>query len=299
MARAIWKGTISFGLVNIPVELHSAEKHNDLSFHLVDSRNNARVRYERVNDVTGKEVPWDKIVKGYEFADGNYVLLEDKDFERAAVEQTRSVEIEDFVDAEMIPYQYFDKPYVLVPIKNGEKSYVVLREALRKSGMAGIAKVVLRTKQYLCAVMPQGDAIFMYVLRFHNEVRQPKEFDLPGEDIASYKVTSKEIDLATQLVKTMTAPWKPERYHDEYRDALMEWIEKKAASGGVDVPEPEREEEPATTNIVNIMDLLKRSMEKTGKSAGARKVAAPRRANKTSAAAKRTKPKASTRKKAS
>lgn len=263
MARAIWKGTISFGLVNISVELFPVEKKSDLHFHLVDSRNNARIRYERVNDITGKEVPWDSIVKGYEFDDGNYVLLTDKDFERVAIEANKAVEIEDFVDAAKIPYEYFDKPYVLVPIRNAQKPYVVLREALKKTGRAGIAKVVIRTRQYLAAVLPHGDALYMFVLRFSNEVRKAKEFDLPTADPAEYKVSAKEVDLATQLVDSMSSTWKPEQYHDEYREALMGWIEKKAkAHGHVDIPEPDTDEPEPTTNIVNIMDLLKQSMKK-------------------------------------
>jgi DNA end-binding protein Ku len=300
MSRPIWKGTISFGLVNIPVELHSAEKRTDLSFHLVDSRNNARIRYERINDVTGKEVPWDKIVKGYEFDDGNYVLLTDKDFERVAVEATKTIEIEDFVEVEKIAYQYFDKPYVLVPARNGQKPYVVLREALQKSGKAGIAKVVIRTRQYLAAILPQDDAMFLFVLRFANEIRKPKEFDLPGESLAEYKVSAKEIDLASQLIKSMTSPWKPERYHDEYREALMSWIEKKAVSHGhVEVSEPEEEEHVPTTNIVDIMDLLKKSMKAPGTASHAKKAEVRGNGHKPSSAHAKQKSKKPARKKAS
>ncbi|MDZ4857808.1 MAG: Ku protein [Candidatus Hydrogenedentes bacterium] len=267
MARPTWKGNISFGLVNIGVELYPMEKRKELSFRLLDSRNNARIRYEKVNDVTGEEVPWDQIVKGYEFDDGNFVLLTEKDFERVAVEATKTVEIEDFVDADQIPYAYFDKPYVLVPSKNGQKPYVVLREALKKSGKVGIAKVVIRTRQYLAAVFSQGEALYLCVLRFADELKKLKEFDLPDEDLGAYKVSQKEIDMAIQLVDTMSAPWKPEQYHDEYSEALMKWIEKKAAAHGqVSLPElPEEEEEPAATNIVNIMDLLKKSMQETEK----------------------------------
>src|SRR5918992_1254168 len=158
MARPIWKGHISFGLVNVPVVLYGAERRADLSFRLIDSRNAARIRYERVNEETGEEVPWDKIVKGYEYEDGNYVLLSEGELENASAELTRTIEIEQFVDLDEIDVRYFDRPYILAPDKGGEKGYVLLRKAILEAGKAGIAQVVIRARQYLAAVMVEGNA---------------------------------------------------------------------------------------------------------------------------------------------
>ena len=169
MSRPIWKGHISFGLVNVPVILHAAERRaGDLSFRMIDSRNSARVRYERVNEETGEEVPWDKIVKGYEYEDGNYVLMSEEELEHASPEMTRTIEIEQFVDLDDIDIRYFDRPYVLVPGNKGEKGYVLLREAIRDAGKVGIAKVVIRARQYLAALIPQGDALVLELLRYRS-----------------------------------------------------------------------------------------------------------------------------------
>src|SRR5688572_16743355 len=169
MARPVWKGHISFGLVNVPIVLYSAERRADLSFQLIDSKNAARIRYERVNEETGEEVPWDKIVKGFEYEQGSYVLLSDEEIETASVEMTRTIEIEQFVDLEQIDVRYFDRPYVLVPDKNGQKGYVLLREAIAESGRAGIATVVIRSRQYLAALLASGDALLLELLRFAQE----------------------------------------------------------------------------------------------------------------------------------
>ena len=264
MARPIWKGQISFGLVNIPVTLFSGEQSKELSFRMLDSRNNARVRYERVNEVTGEEVPWEEIVKAYEYEKGEYVLLTDEDFERAAVENTQTVEIEDFVDAKSIDVVYFDKPYYLVPGKKGEKGYVLLRETLKKTNKVGIAKVVIRTRQHLAAVMPVDNALVLNILRFQEELRDPSEYDLPDESLSKYKVTDKELAMAEQLVETMSDKWKPEKYKDEYRDALLEWIEKKArAHGEITPPAPPKKEGAPAGEIVDFMSLLKKSVQRT------------------------------------
>lgn len=267
MARPIWKGHISFGLVNVPVTLFGAERRTDLHFNMLDSRNRARVRYERVNEATGEEVPWDQIVKAFEYDDGNYVILEEEDFQRAAPESTQTVEIEDFVDEKAIDYVYFDKPYYLVPGKKGDKGYVLLRETLRKTKKVGIAKVVIRKREYLSALIPQGNILVLDLLRFSQELRPASEFDVPSEDIKDYNISKRELEMAEQLVGAMTSDWEPEKYHDEYRDALMKWIEKKAASGGVaPVAEGEAEAPEPAGEIVDFMDLLKQSVEKRGKS---------------------------------
>jgi len=266
MARPIWKGHISFGLVNVPVVLYSAERRaGDLSFRMIDSRNSARIRYERVNEETGEEVPWDKIIKGYEYEDGNYVLLSDEEIENVSPELTRTIEIEQFVNLEDIDIRYFDKPYVLVPDKKGEKGYVLLREAIRDAGKAGIARVVIRARQYLAALMVQGEALVLELLRYSQELVDSKQFDLPAHDLRQNGVTKKEIELATKLIDGMTVKWNATKYHDEYREALMKMVERKIKSGQTEVINVEPGEEAPVPSTINFMDVLKKSVEHTTK----------------------------------
>lgn len=265
MPRPIWKGHISFGLVNVPVVLYNAERRADLSFRLIDSRNSARVRYERVNEETGEEVPWDKIIKGYEYDDGNYVLLSEEELANASPEMTRTIEIEQFVDLADIDVRYFDRPYVLVPGNKGEKGYVLLREAVANAGKAGIARVVIRARQYLAALIAQGDALVLELLRYHQELINLSEFDVPSQDLREHKVAKKEIELATKLIDGMTAEWDAVKFHDEYRDALMKLVQRKIESGqteAIDVEEVEGEPVPST---INFMDVLKKSVEHASK----------------------------------
>jgi DNA end-binding protein Ku len=267
MARPIWKGHVTFGLVNVPVVLYSAEQRSDISFRLIDSRNTARIHYERVNEETGEEVPWDKIVKGFEYEQGNYVLLSDEELETASVEMTRTIEIEQFVDLNEIDVRYFDRPYVLVPDKKGEKGYVLLREAIADSGKAGIATVVIRSRQYLAAVMANGDALLLELLRFHQELKDLGDFELPGHDLRALKVNKKEIELASQLIDGMTTDWDASKHHDEYRDVLMKLIEKKVKSGKTEAIEDVvvEAEEPEEVQTINFMEVLKRSVAGTAK----------------------------------
>lgn len=279
MARPIWKGHISFGLVNVPVTLYSAEERADLSFKLIDSRNSARIRYERINEETGEEVPWDKIVKGYEYDNGNYVLLSTEELEQASAELTKTIEIEQFVALEAIDPVYYERPYYLVPGKGGEKGYVLLREAMQQSGQVGIAQVVIRARGHLAAVLPRGHALILDLLRYQQELRSLEHFEVPAGTLKDYSISRKELELATQLIDGMTSEWEPQRYRDEYREAVMRLIERRIASGETEqvseVEEPEREE-PRT---VNFMDVLKRSVEKTGRKEG-RKPARRRAAGK-------------------
>lgn len=278
MPRPIWKGHISFGLVNVPVVLYSAERRADLSFRLIDSRNAARVRYERVNEETGEEVPWDKIVKGYEYEDGNYVLFSEDEMERASAEMTRTIEIEQFVDLAEIDVRSFEKPYVLVPGTKGEKGYVLLREAIAESGKAGIATVVIRNRQYLAALVAQGDALVLELLRFQQELVSFDEFELPGQDLRKHNVARKEIDLASKLIDGMTTKWNAAKFKDEYRDVLMKLVEKKIASGQTEVIESEEEEaEDRTPQTINFMDVLKRSVESAAKNGRTKKAKAARK----------------------
>ena len=280
MARAVWNGHISFGLIQIPVELHSAEKRTDIHFHMIDSRNQARVRYERVNEETGEEVPWDEIVKGYEYEDGRYILLEDEEFKRVAPEVTKTVELSGFVDAAAIEPIYFEKPYYLVPGKKGDKPYMLLRESLRRSGKAGVASVVIRTRQYLALVLPRGPALMLTLLRFAQELREADEFRFPEGSLSDYKITGKEVSMAEQLIESMTEDWDPAQYKDEYRAALLAFIEKKAKSAGKTArrQRTETEETPAASaDVIDLMELLKRSMNKKKTGSGSESRSSPRR----------------------
>jgi DNA end-binding protein Ku len=276
MARALWKGHISFGLVNVPVVLYTAERKTDLSFVLVDTRNNARIRYNRVNEATGEEVPWDNIVKGFEYDDGSYVLLGDEDFEKVDVEATQTIEIENFVERGDIDIRYYDKPYYLEPGKKGEKPYVLLREALKSTDKVGIGKVVIRSRQHLAALVPYGDAIVLNLLRFDQELRPLSEFNFPSESLQDLGLSKKETDLAEKLIDSLTVDWAPETYHDEYRDALMKWIEEKIEKGKTDEVLEKHEEKRAEKGgkVIDLMGLLKESVEKESKSGKRKSTAA-------------------------
>ncbi len=260
MPRALWKGSISFGLVNVPVALFPAEKPNELHFSMLDNRDKSHVKYHRVNESTGEEVPREQIVKGYEYEPGDYVVISDEDFKKASVEATQTVEIEDFVNRNAVDYVFFDKPYYLVPGKRGEKGYVLLRETLKRTGKIGIARVVIRSKEHLAAVIPEGNALLLDLIRFKHELRDASEFDFPGEDIKQYKVSDKEIDMAEKLVDSMAGEWTPEKYQDEYRNKLLEWIERKAREGEKATP-PAAEETPREGRVLDMMSLLKQSVE--------------------------------------
>ena len=276
MARAIWKGSISFGLVNIPVGLYSAESRDEIHFKLLDRRNMSPIHYKRVNEESGREVPWDETVRGYEFADGKYVALTDADLKRAAPEATQTIDILGFVDLEDISPLYFDKPYYLAPDKKGAKSYALLREVQRRTGKAGIAKVVIRTRQYLAAVVARGDVLTLELMRYAHELRDPKDLDVPH---GKQGVSDRELQMAERLVEGMVEKWDPEKYKDDYRQDLMKMIKERVEAGELEAssePAPKREK-PAGGQVVDLMALLKSSLEgggrKPAKKAAARKPA--------------------------
>jgi DNA end-binding protein Ku len=273
MARAIWKGSINFGLVNIPVALHSGEERQELSFKLLDRRNLAPVRYKRVNERTGREVPWEEIVKGNEYKKGEYVVLTEEDFRRADVEATQTVEITGFVDASEIDPVYYDKPYYLEPLKKARKSYALLREVLERTGKIGIGKIVIRSRQYLAGVMVWGSVLVVNLLRYANELRDPAELELPPQSLKTLDIAEKEIKLAERLVETMIEPWEPAKYQDTYREKLLALIERKAKSGATEAIEelPKEVRQKRTAQVIDIMDLLKRSVEKAKDEAPSRK----------------------------
>jgi DNA end-binding protein Ku len=257
MARGLWKGAISFGLVNVPVELHSAKKRTgELDMTMLDKRNLAPVGYKRVNKETGKEVPWGDVVKGYEYQDDKYVVLSEEDFRRANPELAKTVDIQAFVDLADIAPQYFETPYYLIPGKRGEKPYALLRETLKKAGKAGVAMVMIRTKQYLAALVPQDEILVLNTLRFHDELKEASDFDIP-----SAKVSAKERDMAMRLVEDMADEWKPEKYKDTLREDLLKRIEAKVKAGETEeITEPEKEPKEKA-EVIDLMSLLKKSVE--------------------------------------
>ena len=266
MARVIWKGSISFGLVHVPISLYSAEKRNELKLSMLDRRDMAPVGYKRINKNTGEDVPWDDIVKGYEYEKGDYVLLGEEDFRQANVEATQTVEILDFVDAGQIPLTYFDKPYYLEPDKRGKKGYALLRETLQQTGRAGIARVVLHTREHLAALIPLGEMLVLDLLRFQDELRDPAEFSVPTGDLEELGVSKKELDMARRLVESMVEPWQPERYHDQYREDLLHRVEDKIRAGEThEIEKPPKEAARPTAEVIDLMSQLKRSVEQTEK----------------------------------
>lgn len=287
MARSIWKGSITFGLVNIPVGLFSAEQRTEeIHFNLLDKRNMARVRYKRVNEETGKEVPWEETVKGYEFESGKYVIVSDEDLQRASPEKTQTVDIIDFVDLDDINPVYFDKPYYLAPDKKGAKSYALLRETLRRTKKVGIAMVVIRTKQYLAAVIAREDVIVLNILRFAHELRDPSELDLPS---GKEGVSERELDMAERLVEGMVDTWDPRKYKDDFYRDMKKMIDERVKAGQLEEspeapPAPKRDR---GSNVVDLMALLKRSVEEGG---GTRKTAAKPATKKTPAKKSAKKP---------
>lgn len=267
MSRPVWNGMISFGLLNIPVSLMAAEKRVDLHFRMVDSRNNKPIRYERVNAETGEEVPWKDIVQAFEYEKGNYVVLSKDEIAGAAPEGKESIDIEAFVDRDEIQIPYFEKPYYLLPGKKAEKGYVLLRELLREKNRIGIGHVIIRTRRYLCAVLPIDRMLVLNLLRFHQELVEPDSYELPADDLKKFRVSAREMEMAGQLVDSMTAPWSPADYLDDYRERLSAIVEKRIASKQGLVHEVEDQEahtEHAATNVVDFMSLLEKSL-KTGR----------------------------------
>jgi DNA end-binding protein Ku len=267
MARAIWKGSISFGLVNIPVGLFTAASPDELSFRQLDKRNMSPIGYRKYNKTNGEEVESEQIVKGYEYESGHYVVLSDEDLKRANPEKTQTVEITDFVELDDIDPVYLDKPYYLAPVGKNKKGYALLREALRRTRKVGIAKVVIRSREYLSAVIPQGDVLVLEILRYPNEIRGADDLEVPHGDLKDMGINEREIEMAERLVEGMTAEWEPAKYTDTYRDDLMQLIQARIESGQTDAPDETPVEDidlDAGGEVIDIMALLKRSVEATG-----------------------------------
>ncbi|MCC2658095.1 MAG: Ku protein [Panacagrimonas sp.] len=292
-SRPIWTGAISFGLLNIPVQLMSAERRIDLRFHMLDSRDQKRVRYERVNAETGEEVPWKDVVKAFEYSKGNYVVLEDEDIREAAPQSKESVDIEAFVDPAELGPRYFDRPYYLVPTRKSEKGYVLLRETLHALGRAGLARVVIRTREHLALVLPEGPAMVLHLLRFPQELVDPSEYAFPEGSERQYKITPREREMAKQLVESMSAPFKPQDYRDEFRDRLSKVIQERVRRKGKGraAPPVETHEDAGEESgkVVDFMALLKRSISENKRTPAA----SAKTARKSAAATPRRRPAAS------
>lgn len=264
MARVIWKGILSFGLVEIPVGLYSATQQEDLSFSLLDERDKAPIGYRKINKRTGEEVPNDVIVKAYELDEDEYVILTDDDFRAANVRATRTIDILSFADQADVDPDLFEKPYFLAPTRKGSKAYALLREALRRTGKVGVAKFVMRSRQYLGVVRPKDNVLVLDVLRYAHELRSPSELDVPGEDLEELGVRDRELQMAEQLVTQLSDTFDASRFRDEYRDDLLALIHEKAERGETATVArlQAAEDEDEGARVVDLMALLKQSVEK-------------------------------------
>jgi len=267
MARALWKGAITFGLVNIPVELYPAEDRKSFQFSMLDKRDLSPVGYKRFSKATGKEVEWQNIVKGYEYEKDQYVVLSDEDFKRANVKATQTIEIRAFVGDDEIAPEYFETPYYLAPDKRGQKVYALLRETLKSTHRVAVAQVVIRTTQHLAAVIPTGRALMLMTLRYQDELRPMKDLDLPPESLKAAGLSPKEIDLAKRLVGDMAEHWKPSEFKDTYHEDLMARIHEKIKLGQTkEITKPEAAEKgaPRSAEVIDLAALLKQSLGKGG-----------------------------------
>jgi DNA end-binding protein Ku len=266
--RAIWKGAISFGLVNIPISLYTAVRREELKFRLLRESDLSPVNYKRVAEVDGKEVPWDQIVKGYEYEKGKFVVLKEDDFARVDLEATQTVDIMNFVELEKVNPLLFYKPYYMEAAKGGDKAYVLLRDALVDSGKIAIAKVVIKTRQHLAAVKPQGEGLMLELMHFPDELLDASEFKAPAAKSAG----KQEMTMAKQLIESMSTEWKPEMYDDEYSEALEKLIEEKIEHGDAKMPATTKKRRPS--NVIDLVSVLQQSIKETrapAKSTGKKK----------------------------
>ena len=268
--RAIWKGSISFGLVNIPIALYPATRREELKFRLLRAKDLSPVNYKRVAEKDGKEVPWDEIVKGYEYEKGKYVLVKDEDFQRVDLEATQTVDIQDFVDQEEIDPMFFYKPYYLEPQKGGDKAYVLLRDTLARTGKVGIAKVVIKTRQYLAGVKAEDSVLVLELMHFAEELADADKLHVPKK----IEPGKRELDMAKALVESMSAKWDPKKYRDDYREALMEVIEEKVEAGGKEIEEKPKPKPRPSTKVIDLVSVLQESLNKTRKTHHTRKSSA-------------------------
>lgn len=264
-SRVLWKGAISFGLVHIPVALHTATTDHGIDFDWLDKRSMEPVGYKRVNKVTQKEIERENIVKGIKQEDGKYVLMTDEEIKAAYPKSTQTIDIETFISATEIPFVYLDRPYYLAPIGKGAKVYALLRETLARAGRVGIARVIIQTKQHLAVLVPSGPALVLNLLRWEEDIKSFADLNLPPQGIKAAGLTEKELKMADQLVDDMTAPWKPAEFKDSFRDQIHALVEQKLKAGQSKVVkklEDEDEEAAAPSNVIDLTELLQRSLKK-------------------------------------
>jgi len=275
--RTLWKGAITFGLVHIPVGLHTAATESGVDFDWLDKRSMDPVGYKRINKRTGKEIDKDNIVKGVEYEDGQYVIISPEEIADAYPRTTQTIEIQEFVDAADVPFVYLERPYYVAPINKGQKVYALLRDTLAKTGKIGIAKVVIQTKQHLAALIPSGDALVLNLMRWGDDVKPQDELDLPKSGARGMTPSASELKMAKMLVEDMSGKWDPEQYKDEFKAAVMGLVAKKVKAGKTEtVLEPQEETPAYADNVIDLTELLQRSL-KGGKKA------APAAAKKTAA----------------
>lgn len=274
--RPIWKGSISFGLVTIPVQvLPATSAAEKISFRMLRKKDLSPIKYKRVAEVDNKEVPWGEIVKGYEYEKGKFVVFDDEDFDKVELESVDSIAIQEFVDVAKINPIFFDKPYYLEPLKGGGPAYALLREVLAETGKVGIAKVAMRGRQHLAAVKANEGLLVLELMHFPSEIAPAAGVKAPES-----KLGAREKEMARTLVEQMSDTWKPERYTDEYAEAVMKLIEKKVAAGGKEIPASAKKHAAAPTNVIDLVAVLQQSLSANGKGARAPKRQPPKRARK-------------------
>jgi DNA end-binding protein Ku len=261
MARGIWKGSISFGLVEVPVSLHSCAKSEEIRFTQLDKRNFSPIGYRRYNKESGEEVAWADIVRGYEYEDGKYAVLTDQDLKRADPKATRTIEILQFVDVADIEPVFYETPYYVAPQHANSRAYALLRDALQESGKAGVARVVLHTRDHLGALLVRKNLLVLDLLRYAHEVKSPSEIEMPEQDEKALRLKPAELQMAVQLIEGMSEPWKPEKFTDEYRDAVLAMVKQKVKAGKTaEIDESEPETPKTRAEVYDLMPLLKKSL---------------------------------------
>jgi DNA end-binding protein Ku len=265
---AIWKGSVTFGLVNIPVELRTAVRADHISFRMLHQEDMSPIKYERVCAADGEPVPWNEIVKGYEYEKGKFIVMEEEDFKAAAIEGSKTIDILDFVKEEEIDPRFFETPYYLVPAKGAEKAYALLREAIRSSGAVGVGKIIIRQTQHLAGIKVVGDALVLEIMRFSNELVDADEYTFPDRD----QVRPQELKMAEQLIENLAEPFDPSKYTDDYRSNLMKIIKGNMKGKKVKLEEPE---EVVDTGVLDLMSRLRASLEQGNAKKTARAKKAP------------------------
>jgi DNA end-binding protein Ku len=255
--RAIWKGAISFGLVNIPIALYPATSREEFKFRMLRASDLSSINFKRIAEADGKEVPWEEIVKGYEYEPGRFVVLKEEDFARIDIEATRTVDITDFVRLEEVDPMYFRKPYYMEPAKGGEKAYVLLHDALAESGKIGIAKVVIKTREYLASVKPAKRGLVLELMHFADELVDASQVKVPE----NREISKKEMEMARALIEGMSSEWRPEKYKDDYNEALLRLIDEKVEHGGKLPGKPKSAPHPG--GVIDLVSVLQESLKKT------------------------------------